>query len=140
MQVKNSWINLDAFIDTGCSNNLARPLFFKGLWKALQNILILETIGGTVNLTHYVDNISLKISGKIVKIPIIQHYDPSASLIMGMPFINSVFPVTISEDKVIFDFKKQAISFLRLKFADSEVRRESQKKTSTRKPKNDSKD
>ena len=60
VQVKNSWIDLDAFIDTSGSNNLARPLLFNGLWKPLQNILISETIGGTVNLTHYVDNISLK--------------------------------------------------------------------------------
>lgn len=140
MQVKNSWIDLDAFIDTGGSNNLARPSLFKGLWKPLQNILISKTIGGTVNLTHYVDNISLKISCNIVKISAIQHYNPSASLILGMPFINSIFPMTISEDKVIFNFKKQAISIPRLKFVDSEVIRESQKKTNTRKPKNDSKD
>lgn len=140
VQVKNSWIDLDAFIDTDGSNNLARPSLFKGLWKPLQNILISETVGGTVNLTHYVDNISSKLGGKIIKVSAIQHYDPSASLFLGMPFINSIFPVTISKDKVIFNFKKQAISAPRLKFAYLEVRRESPKKTNTRKPKIDSRD
>jgi len=75
MQVKNNWIDLDAFIDTGGSNNLVRPSLFKGLWKPLQNILISEMVGGTINLTHYVDNVSLKVGGKIVKIPAIEHYD-----------------------------------------------------------------
>jgi len=106
VQVKNSWLDLDAFIDTGGSNTLARPSLFKGLWKPLQNILISETIGSIVNLTYYVDNVSLNVGGKIVKISTIQYYDPSASLILGMLFINSVLPITISEDKVILNFKK----------------------------------
>ena len=35
VQVKGEWINVDAFIDTRGSNNLARPYLFKGLWKPL---------------------------------------------------------------------------------------------------------
>lgn len=31
VQVKGEWINVDAFIDTGGSNNLARTSLFKGL-------------------------------------------------------------------------------------------------------------
>jgi len=105
VQVKGEWITVDAFIDTGGSNNLARPSLFKGLWKPLQNILISETIGGSVNLTHYVDNISLKVGGSIVKFSAIQHYDAYASLFLGMPFINFVFPITIGGDKVILNIK-----------------------------------
>jgi len=105
VQVKNSWID-DAFIDTGGSNNLAKPSLFIGMWKPLQNILVSETFVGTVNLTHYVDNISMKVGGSIVKISAIQHYDPSASLFLGMLFINLVLSVTISEDKVIINLKK----------------------------------
>ena len=56
-----------------------------------------------------------------------------------MPFINYVLPVTISEDKVIFNIKKKAISVPRLTLANSEARREnSQKKAGTRRPLNDS--
>jgi len=39
IQVRGEWISVDAFIDTGGSNNLARPSLFKGLWKPLQHIL-----------------------------------------------------------------------------------------------------
>ena len=113
--------------------NLARPSLFKGLWKPLQNILISETIGESVNLTHYVDNVSLKIGGSIVKFSAVQHYDTSASLFLGMPFINSVLPVNISEDKFIFNIKKKKISVPRLTLANSEARKEnSQKKAGTR--------
>jgi len=63
VQVRGEWISVDAFIDTGGSQNLARPSLFKGLWKPLQHILRSETIGGSVNLTHYVDNISMKLGG-----------------------------------------------------------------------------
>nr|AXB54821.1 polyprotein [Pinus nigra virus 1] len=141
VQVKNEWVSVDAFVDTGGSNNLARPSLFKPLWKPLKNILVSETIGGSVQLTHYVDNISLKVGGSIVKISAIQHYDPSASLMLGMPFINSVLPVTISQDKLIINMKKKAISVPRLSIANSEARREnSQKKAGTRRPSKDSDD
>jgi len=53
VQVKRNWVDIDAFIDTGGSNNLARPSLFKELRKPLQNILISETLRGTVYLTHY---------------------------------------------------------------------------------------
>lgn len=109
------------------------------MWKPLQNILVSETVGGTVNLSHYVDNISLKVGGSVVKISAIQRYDPSASLFLGMPFINSILPVTISEDKLIINLKKKAIFVPRLQFADSEARKEnSQRKVGARKPQNDS--
>lgn len=135
VQVRNEWINVDAFIDTGGSNNLARPSLFKSLWKPLQNILVSETIGGSIQLTHYVDNISLKVGGNIVKISAIQRFDPSASLMLGMPFINSVLLVTISEDKLIINLKKKAIVVPRLLIANSEARKEnSQKKVGARKP------
>jgi len=111
VKVKGEWIIVDAFIDTGGSNNLAHPSLFKGLWKPLQNILISETIGGSINLTHYVDNVSLRVRGSIVKIYAIQHYDTSTSLFLGMPFINSVFPVTISDDKVILNIKRRQSQF-----------------------------
>lgn len=56
-----------------------------------------------------------------------------------MPFINSVLPVTINEDKIIINLKKKAISVPRLQIADSEARKEnSQRKTGIRKPENDS--
>lgn len=66
-----------------------------------------ETVGGSVQLTHYVDNIPLKVGGSIVKISAIQHFDPSASLMLGMPFINYVLPVTINEDKLIINLKRK---------------------------------
>jgi len=113
VQVKNEWISVDAFVDTGGSNNLARPSLFKPLWKPLKNILISETIGGSVSLTHYVDNVSLKVGGSIIKISAIQHYDPSASLMLGMSFLNFVLPITISQDKLIINLKKKSISLPR---------------------------
>ena len=128
VQVKGEWITVDAFIDTGGSNNLAHPSLFKGLWKPLQNILISETIGGSVNLTHYFDNVSLKIGGSIVKISAIQHYDASTSLFLGMQFINSMLTITISDDKVILNIKKKAISVPRLTLANSEARKENSQK------------
>jgi len=128
VQVRNEWITVDAFIDTGGSNNLARPSLFKGLWKPLQNILVSETIGGSVNLTHYVDNVSMRLGGSIIKISAIQHYDNSASLFLGMPFINSVLPVTISSDKIICNIKKKAIAVPRLTLADSEARKQNRQK------------
>ena len=135
VQVKNEWIYVDAFIDTGGSNNLARPSLFKSLWKPLQNILVFETIGGSVSLTHYVDNIPLKVGGSIVKISAIQRFNPSASLMLRMPFLNSVLPVTISQDKLIINLKKKAIIVSRLFIANSEVRHEnSQKRVGARKP------
>ena len=141
VQVRGEWIAIDAFIDTGGSNNLARPSLFKGLWNPLQHILVSETIGGSVNLTHYVDNISLKLGGSIIKISAIQHYDASASLFLGMPFINSVLPVTISEDKIIHNIKKKAVAVPRLTMANSEARREqSQKKVGSKKTRNESHD
>lgn len=85
----------------------------------MQKNLVSETIGGLVNLTHYVDNVSLKVGGSIVKISNIQHYDPSASLFLGMSFINSVLPVTINEDNLIINLKKKAISVPRLTIANS---------------------
>lgn len=139
MQVQNEWISVDAFIDAGGSNNLAHPSLFKSLWKPLQNILVFETIGGSVQLTHYVDNISLKVGGNMVKIFAIQCFDRSTSLMLGMPFINSVLPVTISEDKLIINLKKKAIAVPRLVIANSEARKEnSQKKVGARKPLKDS--
>ena len=141
VQVRGDWISVDAIIDTGGSNNLARPSLFKGLWKSLQHILVSETTGGSVNLTHYVDNVSLKIGGSIVKISVIQHYDASASLFLGIPFINFVLPVTISEDKIICNIKKKAVAVPRLTMANSEARREqSQKKVGIKKSKNESHD
>jgi len=141
VQVKGEWISVDAFVDTGGSNNLAKPSLFKSLWKPLKNILVSETIGGSVQLTHYVDNISLKVGGSVIKISAIQHYDPSASLMLGMPFINSVLPVTISQDKLIINLKKRAISVPRLSLANSEARYEnSQKRVGTRRPVKDSDD
>jgi len=77
----------------------------------------------------------------IIKISAIQHYDPSASLMLGMPFINSVLPVTINQDKLIINLKKKAISVPRLSIANSEARQEnSQKRVGTRKPVKDSDD
>jgi len=141
VQVRGEWISVDAFINTGGSNNLARPSLFKGLWKPLQHILRSETIGGSVNLTHYVDNISMKLGGVTVKISAIQHYDASASLFLGMPFINSVLPVTISEDKIICNVKKKAVAISRLTMANSEARREQiQKRVGPKKVKNESHD
>jgi len=141
VQVTGDWISVDAFIDTGGSNNLAHPSLFKGLWKPLQHILVSETIGGSVNLTHYVDNVSLKIGGSIVKISAIQHYDAFTSLFLGIPFINSVFPVTISENKIICNIKKKEVAVPRLTLANSEARREqSQKKVGIKKTKNESHD
>lgn len=139
VQVKGDWISVDAFIDTAGSNNLAHPSLFKGLWKPLQNILVSGTIGGSVNLTHYVDNVSLKIWGSIVKMSTIQHYVASASLFLGIPFINLVLPVTISEDKIICNIKKKAIEVPRLTLANSEARKEqSQKKVGINKSRNES--
>ena len=103
VQVKNEWISVDAFIDTSGSNNLARPYWFKSLWKPLENILVSKTIRGSVSLTHYVDNIPSKVGGSIVKISAIQHFDSLASLMLGMPFLNSILPVTISHDKLIIN-------------------------------------
>jgi len=141
VQVRGDWISIDAFIDTSGSNNLARPSLFKWLWKPLHHILVSETIGRSVQLTHYVDNVSLKIGGSIVKISAIQHCDASASLILGMPFINSVLPVTISEDKIICNVKKKAVAVPRLTMENTEARREqSQKKVGIRKTKNESHD
>lgn len=141
VQVKNEWISVDAFVDTGGSNNLARPSLFKPLWKPLKNILVSETIGGSVRLTHYVDNVSLKVGGSIIKISTIQHYDPSASLMLGMPFINFVLPVTISQDKLIINLKKKAISVPRLSLENSEARHENSKKRArTKRPLKDSDD
>lgn len=122
VQVRNEWISIDSFVDTGGSNNLVRPSLFKSLWKPLKNILVSETIGGFVSLTHYVDNISLKVGGSIVKISTIQHFDPSTSLMLGMPFLNSVLPVTINQDKLVINLKKKAISVSRLFIAKSEAR------------------
>jgi len=48
VQIRGEWIYVDAFVDTGGSNNLARPYLFKPLWKPLKNILVSETIGGFV--------------------------------------------------------------------------------------------
>jgi len=74
------------------------------------------------------------LGGSIVKISAIQHFDPSASLMFGMPFINSVLAVTISEDKLIINLKKKAIVVPRLYVENSEARREnSQKKFGARK-------
>ena len=96
-------------------------------------------MGGNVQLTHYVDDISLKVGGSIVVISTIQHYDPSASLFIGMPFINSVLPVTMSEDKMIFSMKKKAVAVPRLSLANSEARKEqSQRKAGIRKRENSS--
>ena len=54
---------------------------------------------------------------------------------LGMPFINSVLLVTISEDKLIINLKKKAIAVPRLYIENSEARREnSQKKVGTRRP------
>lgn len=58
-----------------------------------------------------------------------------------MPFINYVLPVTIGEDKIIFNIKKKAISVPRLTLANSEARREhSQKKAGIKKSQNESHD
>jgi len=60
---------------------------------------------------------------------------------LGMPFINSVLPVTISQDKLIINLKKEAISVPRLSIANSEARHEnSQKRVGTRKLVKDSDD
>ena len=139
VQVKNEWVSVDAFIYINESNNFARPSLFKYLWKPLQNILVSETIGGSVSLTHYVDNISLKVGGSIVKISAIQHFDPSSSLMLGMSFLYSVLPVIISQDKLIINLKKKAIFVPRLFIANSEARHEnSQKRVGARKPLKDS--
>eukprot|EP00253_Pinus_taeda_P025971 PITA_25971 len=139
VQVKGEWINVDAFVDTGGSNNLARPSLFKPLWKPLQNILVSEIVGGFVKLTDYVDNIPLKIAGNVIKISAIQHYDPSTSLMLGMPLINPVLPVTNNKDKLIINLKKKAIYVPRLLIANSEAKKEnSQKKAGARKPQKDS--
>ena len=53
VKVKGEWINVDAFIDIGGSNNLARPSLFKNLWKPLKNILLSETVGGHVQLRYW---------------------------------------------------------------------------------------
>jgi len=87
IQSGKDWVEVDAFIDLGGSNNLARPSLFKSSWKPLRNIIKSETIGGNVTLTHYVDNIPMKIGGCIIKISTIQYYDQSISSILGMPFI-----------------------------------------------------
>lgn len=114
---------------------MARPSLFKPLWKPLKNILVLETIGGSVSLTHYVDNISLKVGGSIVNIFTLQHFYPSASLMLGMPFINYVLPVIISQDKLIINLKNKDISISRLFIANSEARHEnSQKRVGTGRP------
>jgi len=94
-----------------------------------------------VSLTHYVDNISLKVGGDITKISIIHNYDPSASLMLGMPFLNSVLPVTINQDKIIINLKKKAIFVPRLFIANSEARHEnSEKRVRARRPLKDSND
>lgn len=67
IQLGKGWVEVDAFIDSGGSNNLARPHFFKSSWKPLRNIINSKTIGGNVTLTHYVDNIHLKIGGALSK-------------------------------------------------------------------------
>lgn len=139
VQVQTEWINVDAFVDTGGSNNLARPSLFKAMWKPLKHIMVSETIGGNVQLTHYVDNISMKIGGQIVKISAVQHYDPSTSLFLGMPFISSVYPVTISEDRLVVNIKKKVVVVPRLTMSNSEAHKEqSQRKVGMRKPVNDS--
>ena len=141
VKVKGEWVNVDAFIDTGGSNNLTRPSLFKNLWKPLKNILLLETVGGHVQQTHYVNNIPLKVGGSVINLSAVQHFDPSASLFLGMPFINSVFPVTITEDKVICTIKKKAVAMPRLFLANSEARKEqSQKKAEIKRLANDSND
>lgn len=103
--------------------------------------MVSETIGGSVSLTHYVDNISLKVWGSIVNISAIQHFDLSTSLMLGMPFINFVLPITINQDKMIINLKKKAISVPRLFVENSKARYEnSQKRIGARKPKKDSDD
>ena len=72
LQSGNSCIEVDAFIDSGGSNNLARPSLFKSSWKPLKNLINSETIGGNITLTHYVDNIPMRVGGSIIKIPTIQ--------------------------------------------------------------------
>jgi len=94
-----------------------------------------------VSLTHYVDNIPLKVGGSIVKISAIQHFDPSTSLMLGMPFLNSVLPVTINQDKLILNLMKKAIVVLRFFIANSEARHENrQKRVGAKKPLKDSDD
>ena len=77
-----------------------------------------------MSLTHYVDNISLKVGGSIIKISAIQNFDPSTSLMLGMPFLNSVLPVTISQDKLIINLKKKVIVIPILFIANLEARHE----------------
>ena len=124
VKVKGEWINVDAFIDTGGSNNLARPSLFKSLWKPLKNILVSETVGGHVQLTHYVDNIPLKVGGSVINLSTVQHFDPSASLFLGMKFINSILIVTLTEDKLICTIKKKFVAMPRLFLANLEARKE----------------
>jgi len=83
----------------------------------------------------------MKLGGVTIKISAIQHYDASTSLFLGMPFINSVLPITISEDKVICNIKKKAVAVPRLKMANSEAKKgQSQKRVGPRKVKNESHD
>ena len=87
------------------------------------------------------DNISFKIGGEIIKISCVKHYDPSASLFLGMPFINSVLPFTITHDRVICTIKKKAVAVNRLTLADSEVKSNKvQKKAAMKNPAKDSDD
>lgn len=98
-----------------------------------------EIVGGSIKLTHYVDNVPLKIGGNIIKISTIQNYVPSTSLMLGMPFINSVLPMTINKDKLIINLNKKAISMPRLLIENLEDRKENiQKKAGARKPQKDS--
>jgi len=122
IQLGKDWVEVDAFIDSGGSNNLARPSLFKSSWKPLRNIINSETIGGNVTLTHYVDNIPMKIGGNIIKISAIQYYDQSSSLILGMPFITSVLPMTITKDKIICNIKNKAVCVNRISLAESDVK------------------
>jgi len=119
--VGKTWQQVGAFIDTGGTSNMARPSMFKGLWKPLKNILQSETLNGHIKITHYLDNVSLRIRGQMIKMNFIQYYDVSSLITLGMPFIEAVAPITLAAYRLICSFKKKVVSVPRLLSANTTI-------------------
>jgi hypothetical protein len=94
-------------------------------------------------MIDFLDNVSIKVVGRKMKMNGIQHYDPSSSCMLGMPFIMYVLTFTITVDKVISNIKNKAVYVQRFSVAKTNVENkyaEIKKKGVKRKPENDSKD
>eukprot|EP01018_Ginkgo_biloba_P011619 Gb_40223 [translate_table: standard] len=78
--------------------NLCIPFMFQDEWKTITQPIESTTFNDNLYINQVLYNIQLKIGNTILKINFFDAHDPSSMLMLVMPFLDSIGPITISLD------------------------------------------